>query len=514
MNSVKPHSRFSIGEVLILVVGLLIATIMFFASKNAFNLSVFYAPLIDTVMDVKLEIALARDDRGASDKEYLNHMLSHLRQAQRYTNAMLDGLEDDENLILALKDDDQRQHIEHVEKNILRLIGLVNKNEVSLRSERLLDRVTKTEFDVIFDSVLSEADLVEIKLEQKLAQDLNKFHIARVLLIPSVVVFSFVSAISYRRFYRRKLIAEQSLEESHDLYRRNKEQLQNVIDGANLGFWDWNYQTGEHQVNDRWLEILGLKRSDIKNHIDDWETHIHPDDKQRMIDTVNQHIKTGATYVAEFRMRHKDGHWVWIQGSGAVVDYDFAHKALRLCGTHQDITERKEMEGRLNYLATHDQLTQLYNRRALEERLDDEISRATRYNNIFSVFMIDIDHFKEVNDSYGHKIGDQLLIEFSTMLNSFLRVNDFIARYGGEEFFVVLPETSISDAVELADRFRHQVSQFRHEITGEEKIGFTISIGIASFPENGSSSDALTKAADDAMYTAKRSGRNKAIKAE
>ena len=513
MNSVKSRSWFSIGEVLILVVGLLIATIMFFASKNALNLSVFYTPLIDTVMDVKLEVALGRDDRGAPE-EYLNYMLSHLRQAQRYTDAMLDGAEDEENPILALKDEDQRQHIEHVKSNIHRLIGFVNKNKVSLQSERISERIPKTEFDVIFDSVLSEADLVEIKLEQEFARDLKKFHVARALLIPSVVVFSLVSAISYRRFYRRKLIADQLLEESHDLYRRSKEQLQNVIDGANLGFWDWNCQTGEHQVNDRWLDILGLKRSDIKNHIDDRESRIHPDDKQIMIETVDKHMKTGTTYVAEFRMQHKDGHWVWIQGSGAVVDYDFTHKALRLCGTHQDITERKEMEGRLNYLVTHDQLTRLHNRRALEERLDDEVKRAVRYNNMFSVFMIDIDHFKEVNDSYGHKIGDQLLIEFSAILNKFLRVNDFTARYGGEEFFVVLPETSISEAFELAERFRHQVSQFRPEIAGEQEIGFTISIGIASFPESGSSPDALIKAADDAMYMAKRSGRNKAIKAE
>jgi len=127
--------------------------------------------------------------------------------------------------------------------------------------------------------------------------------------------------------------------------RQTEEQLQNVIHGAELGYWDWDYKTGGHTVNDRWLSMLGLSRNDIQNHISDWEQLIHPDDKQRIIEVVEESIHAKENYVAEFRMQHSEGHWVWIQGSGAVVEYDSnTHKPLRICGTHQDITQRKQAE--------------------------------------------------------------------------------------------------------------------------------------------------------------------------
>jgi len=128
----------------------------------------------------------------------------------------------------------------------------------------------------------------------------------------------------------------------------SKHQLEKVIEGAELGYWDWNYQTGEHTVNERWLSMLGLTQLHIKNSIEDWSTLIHPDDKQSLIDTIQEHIKLNEAYVTEFRMKHIDGHWVWIQGAGAVVEYDdISHEPLRLCGTHQDITTRKKSEEKL-----------------------------------------------------------------------------------------------------------------------------------------------------------------------
>ncbi len=138
----------------------------------------------------------------------------------------------------------------------------------------------------------------------------------------------------------RKLAEEQS--------QISKHQLENVIEGAQLGYWDWNYKTGEHIVNDRWLSMLGLSRDKLTNTLSDWEALIHPDDKQSVIETVQAHITSNEAYVADFRMKHVDGHWVWIQGAGAVVEYDeTTHEPLRLCGTHQDITARKKIEEKL-----------------------------------------------------------------------------------------------------------------------------------------------------------------------
>lgn len=129
------------------------------------------------------------------------------------------------------------------------------------------------------------------------------------------------------------------------------ERLKLVLLGSSLGYWDWNYKTGENTVNDRWLEIVGLERSDYNNHLHDWSSLVHPDDFKTAKDAISKCIEDNQPYTTEFRMRHKKGHWVWIQGSGAVVTHDAnTNEPLRLCGTHQDITARKEAEFHTKYI--------------------------------------------------------------------------------------------------------------------------------------------------------------------
>ena len=125
-----------------------------------------------------------------------------------------------------------------------------------------------------------------------------------------------------------------------------------VIQGANLGYWDWDYVTGGHHVNDRWLEMLGLNRGDLDNYFSDWNNRIHPDDQQRVRDTVKHSIESKKPYTVEFRMQHKQDYWVWIQGAGSVVAYDTDNKsALRLCGTHQNISVRKKNDEQIRQLS-------------------------------------------------------------------------------------------------------------------------------------------------------------------
>ncbi|MDX8405064.1 MAG: response regulator [Mariprofundus sp.] len=134
----------------------------------------------------------------------------------------------------------------------------------------------------------------------------------------------------------------------YEALQQSEEQLRNVIRGASLGYWDWDFKTGSYQVNDRWLDMLGLTRSDITNHISDWESRVCPDDKQGVMNVIEASCNSGESYIVEFRMAHKKGHWVWIQDSGTVISYDpVTHKPLQVCGTHQDISERKNMEDQL-----------------------------------------------------------------------------------------------------------------------------------------------------------------------
>ncbi|MGR8929277.1 MAG: PAS domain-containing protein [Gammaproteobacteria bacterium] len=130
--------------------------------------------------------------------------------------------------------------------------------------------------------------------------------------------------------------------------KQSERQMALVFDGSGLGYWDWDYVSGKHQVNQRWLDMLGLNPEDLDNYVSDWDKRIHPDDRERVLSTIAEHIRNDTPYVIEFRMQHKQGRWIWIQGSGAVVERDPTTKeATRLCGTHQNITARKHFEHNL-----------------------------------------------------------------------------------------------------------------------------------------------------------------------
>ncbi len=172
-----------------------------------------------------------------------------------------------------------------------------------------------------------------------------------------------------------------------------------------------------------------------------------------------------------------------------------------------ELKARKRVEKELKHQATHDPLTGLYNRIALERRIADDLARATRYHHSLSLFMVDIDHFKEINDRYGHASGDRALRSIAIELERSLRKTDYVARFGGEEFLVVLPETPLVMAVELGERLLRLVSSHPVRLEGGS-VHVTISIGVASYPEIAKEWRELLDAADMAMYQAKHDGRN------
>lgn len=176
----------------------------------------------------------------------------------------------------------------------------------------------------------------------------------------------------------------------------------------------------------------------------------------------------------------------------------------------QDISEQKEIESKLQSLATVDELTNLLNRRAFYERARNEIDRYKRFKHPFTIFMIDIDYFKKVNDKYGHDIGDVVLKQLSNNLKCQLRATDCIARYGGEEIIVMLIDSMPESAIEIAERMRHTVSEMTFKADGEV-FKITISIGLASMEETVEELEVLIKQADIALYSAKTQGRNRVV---
>ena len=181
-----------------------------------------------------------------------------------------------------------------------------------------------------------------------------------------------------------------------------------------------------------------------------------------------------------------------------------AGEGLFYSGIIRDITRRKELENELARTATTDTLTQAYNRTKFHEVIKIEFERAKRYDHSLSLIMFDIDHFKKINDTYGHAAGDYVLQTLTQIVMENLREIDCLVRWGGEEFVVITPETDVASAEVLAERIRKAIEGYRFELTST----VTISLGVTQYRKN-DSDDSFIKRADDAMYTAKGKGRNR-----
>ncbi len=259
-------------------------------------------------------------------------------------------------------------------------------------------------------------------------------------------------------------------------------------------------------VNDAFANTFGYRRDELLDQrtveLSLWES---PEQRAKIASDIEEH---GESHGHEIALRTKAGERRWMLSSGRSIEIG---GELHFVTVASDITERKRMEDELEYLVAHDSLTGLYNRNVLEQRLNDEIHRATRYNHALSVFMLDIDHFKPINDTYGHRTGDTVLQNIAKVLESSIRKTDYAARYGGEEFVVILPETSLPKAEELAERLRIQVAGHPFPINDDKEVNITSSIGVATFPEHAQSWRDLLDAADSAMYAAKKAGRNQVM---
>ncbi len=184
---------------------------------------------------------------------------------------------------------------------------------------------------------------------------------------------------------------------------------------------------------------------------------------------------------------------------------------------HERTYELADANTRLAQLALTDGLTGLYNHRHFHERLGLEVERSQRNGLPLSLVMIDVDRFKQLNDTYGHPAGDEVLRQLARVLTDTRRANDVVARYGGEEFAVILVDTAKITAGRVAERIRERVAE--HDISeavaavgkGRARLSITISLGVATFPEDGADAGALVRAADNALYAAKRAGRDRIV---
>jgi diguanylate cyclase (GGDEF)-like protein/PAS domain S-box-containing protein len=410
-----------------------------------------------------------------------------------------------------------------------------------------------------------------------------------------------------------------------------RQRLQDIIEATRVGTWEWQVQSGETRFNARWAEIAGYRLDELEPvSIDTWNRLAHPADLEVTGSLLQRHFAGELDhYEHEARMRHKDGHWVWVLDRGRVVSRDVDGRPLWVAGTHTDITERKQAEERLrllaavfentaegavitdadanavevnrafteilgyardevlgrnprmwqsgrhdqayfqnmwralsetghwrgeiwnrrkdgsvfpewlsissihdamgrlthyigvfsdisqvkqseallDHLAHHDALTDLPNRLLLNERLDQAIRHACRRRGTVALLFLDIDHFKHINDSFGHPVGDSLLQAVAGRLMEQVRMEDTVARIGGDEFVVLLEH--LADPMQAGVVAQKVVAAFTAPFDVDaQSIVISVSLGICLYPQDGEDVDTLMRNADAAMYRAKDEGRN------
>ena len=238
-------------------------------------------------------------------------------------------------------------------------------------------------------------------------------------------------------------------------------------------------------------ELIGEKMSIIR----------HPDEDEEKFKVLWNTVSSGKTWNGEIKNKNNNDEDYWLH-QHIVPTFDKDNNVETFVSLGTDITAKKELEK----MASIDKLTNIYNRRMIDEFLNKEIEKEKRHSNGLSVILIDIDHFKNVNDTYGHQMGDLVLSQVAKLITENSRKSDIHGRYGGEEFIVICPKTTGKQALVLAEKIRASVENFVFDQIGIK----TISLGISSFEENDKEED-LIKKADIALYQAKNSGRNRAV---
>ena len=302
-----------------------------------------------------------------------------------------------------------------------------------------------------------------------------------------------------------------SLKDMEAQLRKSEERLRLVLRGSRDAVWDFDLRSGEAYYSDRWWEMLGYEPGAMHADQQSWRRFLHPDDR-RPIGMFMQDLLGGTrdSFSVELRLAHRDGHYVPVLTRGFVL-HDGAGHPIRVSGTNTDLTERKESERRIHHLAYFDHLTGLPNRRHLLEQLGKVASRGSRQSRVGALLFIDLDNFKQLNETMGHDAGDMLLRQVADRLRHAVRDSDQLARLGGDEFVVALEDlgrTPDAAAIE-AEKVAHKVLALleRTHRLGARAVTITPSIGIALFA-GGTPMDSVLKQADIAMYHAKAAGRN------
>ena len=348
------------------------------------------------------------------------------------------------------------------------------------------------------------------------------------------------------RVTQRKLEEDIAMRQAaEDALRESEERYALSLLGSKDGLWDWDLRTGNVFFSDRWKSMIGYAPHELADRVETWIECLHPDDQERAQQTLQDYFAhLTPTYEIEFRFRHKEGFYRWIMARGVAV-FDADGQPYRMAGSHTDVTERRRLHDELQQTlglvrerntqleaqqaelkatqenlisvngqlaainlelemkAATDGLTGLKNHRVFQERGAEEFARSARYQTPLSLCLLDVDRFKQFNDTFGHPAGDTVLKQVAGVMAATVRGGDIVARYGGEEFAIILPQTGQAEALEVAERVRAAIQDatWTH-------CDVTVSVGVATLLPDMADVAALIARTDEALYHSKQNGRN------
>jgi diguanylate cyclase (GGDEF)-like protein/PAS domain S-box-containing protein len=307
----------------------------------------------------------------------------------------------------------------------------------------------------------------------------------------AVVAFSDISEL---------LEAQRAIQAERDLFAEGP---------VSVIIWEIKENWPIHYVSENIENLFGYSRQTMLDSRFRYTNCVHPDDLNAVAEEVEQFIaEKRHRWEQHYRIVHPNGDIRYLHDH-TIAEHDDMGSIIRLHGYLIDETQQKRLEHALTEIATIDALTGLPNRRHLLIELETECARFRRMGNAISVLMLDLDHFKLINDTWGHAAGDAVLQHFAHSLKMLARKTDHIGRLGGEEFVIVLPETDEQGAITFAEKVRTTV--FASEVTFDKTmINYTVSIGVATCHDRkAENADTILQRADQALYKAKTTGRNR-----
>ena len=286
--------------------------------------------------------------------------------------------------------------------------------------------------------------------------------------------------------------------------------MNNALKVTHIGVWEWDIKRDIWFASASYFTMLGYPPTEGKADRNQELKKIHPEDRQYVIDTIKSILegsRPATRYQYEARIRHANGEYRWVGVRCTVTEVDENGKPACMLGVRIDIEDRKKAEQQVEWLASHDSLTTLPNRSALYKHFNRLLQCSEQKKAGLALLFVDLDRFKNVNDTMGHSTGDRLLVGVAERMKQFIGESGFVARQGGDEFIIILPNANEQQTEAKAIELIHIIGQ-RYQLDPHQFV-ITPSIGISLYPQDGSDFDTLYKHADTAMYSAKKEGRNR-----